>query len=112
MQRYANAPLDETELALACSARRIGADEDRGAAWNAFSRAGGGPGLFTTLEWIAVSDDVAETAGQFARHYRTSHHNIEVPDYLIAATVHHLGAELWTCDVEHSPMFPGLTAPY
>ncbi len=37
--------------------------------------------------------DMAETAGQLARRYRTSHHSIEVPDYLIAATAHQLGAE-------------------
>ncbi len=68
--------------------------------------------LFAALEWIAMSDDVAETAGQFARHYRSSHHNIEVPDYIIAATTYRLDAELWTCNVKHFPMFPGLTPPY
>ncbi len=65
--------------------------------------------LFATLEWLAVSDDVAETAGQLARRYRTSHHGIEVPAYIIAATAHQFGAELWTRNVKHFPMFSGLT---
>jgi predicted nucleic acid-binding protein len=37
--------------------------------------------------------DMAETAGQLARRYRTSHHSIEVSDYLMAAMAHQLGAE-------------------
>ena len=68
--------------------------------------------LFRALEWAAVDDGIAELAGQFARRFRASHHNIEVPDYVIAATVDWLGADLWTCNVKHFPMFPGLTPPY
>lgn len=68
--------------------------------------------LFGALEWIAVSEGIAEAAGQFARRYRSSHHNIEVPDYVIAATADQLSAELWTCNVKHFPMFPGLMSPY
>lgn len=68
--------------------------------------------LFAVLDWAAVDGDIAELAGQFARRFRASHHNIEVPDYVIAATADRLGADLWTRNVTHFPMFPGLAPPY
>jgi predicted nucleic acid-binding protein len=69
--------------------------------------------LIASLTWIAVSDEIAEAAGELARAYRRSHQGIGVVDYVIAATVEHLNAQLWTLNVRHFPMFPELAAaPY
>jgi predicted nucleic acid-binding protein len=68
--------------------------------------------LIASLTWIAVSDEIAEAAGALARAYRRSHQGIGVVDYVIAATVEHLNAQLWTLNVRHFPMFPELAAPY
>ncbi len=68
--------------------------------------------LFDALEWVPVTDAIAERAGQLARTFARSHPGIEVVDYAIAATARELGAELWTTNVRHFPMFPDLEAPY
>lgn len=68
--------------------------------------------LVNAITWVAVTDEIAEAAGELGRAYRNSHHGIGVVDYVIAATVEHLGAQLWTLNLKHFPMFPGLTAPY
>lgn len=68
--------------------------------------------LIDALDWVAVSDEIAEQAGVFARKFRSSHQGIGVADHLVAATVEHLGGELWTRNVKHFPMFPGLRVPY
>jgi hypothetical protein len=68
--------------------------------------------LVDRLTWIGVTDAVAEQAGAFARRYRHSHPGIGVVDFVIAATVQELNAELWTRNVRHFPMFPGLRPPY
>jgi predicted nucleic acid-binding protein len=55
---------------------------------------------------------VAERAGMLANRYLRSHPGVDPVDYVIAATAQHLGAELWTRNLKHFPMFPGLSAPY
>lgn len=68
--------------------------------------------LFDVVDWIDVTADIADVAGALAARYRGSHSGIDVPDHLIAATTILLGAELWTSNVRHFPMFDGLTPPY
>jgi predicted nucleic acid-binding protein len=68
--------------------------------------------LLDSLDWISVSDPIAERAGALARRYRASHTGVGVVDFVIAATVEELEAELWTRNVKHFPMFAGLKPPY
>ena len=68
--------------------------------------------LFGTLSWIDVDDALAERAGALAREFLRSHPGIDPVDYVIAATVERLDAQLLTRNVKHFPMFPGLSAPY
>ncbi len=48
----------------------------------------------------------------FAHRFLQSHPEIDVADYITAATTRLPNAELWTLDVRHFPMFPGLNPPY
>lgn len=68
--------------------------------------------LIDALDWLPVSDPVAERAGELARRHRASHSGIDMADYIIAATVIDVGAELWTTNLRHYPMFADLAAPY
>ncbi|KXP13831.1 hypothetical protein AXK60_23570 [Tsukamurella pseudospumae] len=68
--------------------------------------------LLSVFEWIEVSQEIADAAGALAREYRASHSGIDIADYVIAATTTASGAELWTRNVKHFPMFPGLSPPY
>ncbi len=68
--------------------------------------------LMETLRWAEVDDQLAGRAGMFAHQYLRSHPDIDVVDYVIAATTHLLNAELWTLNVRRFPMFPGLEPPY
>jgi len=68
--------------------------------------------LFGLIEWLPVDDPIAGLAGEYGRIYRASHHGIEVPDLIIAATAMRADAQLWTRNVKHFPMFDGLEAPY
>jgi predicted nucleic acid-binding protein len=68
--------------------------------------------LMDALDWVPVSDEIAELGGTFARRFRASHNGIGLPDILIGATAEHLGAELWTRNPRRFPMFPDLRAPY
>ena len=65
--------------------------------------------LFGVVRTEAVTDTIARRAGEHVRAFRRSHPGIEITDYVIAATVEVLGAELLTLNVKHFPMFPGLT---
>ncbi len=69
-------------------------------------------GLLETFEWVEVDDELAERAGQYANRYRRSYPSVDPVDYVIAATAERLGAELWTVNFRHFPMFPELTTPY
>ena len=68
--------------------------------------------LLHSLAWINVDSEISWQAGEFARKFRSSHHNIGVVDYVIAATATQLDASLWTRNVKHFPMFPDLAPPY
>lgn len=68
--------------------------------------------LFDVVDWVDVTVDIADVAGALAARYRRSHSGIDVPDHLVAATTIVLGAQLWTSNVRHFPMFDGLTPPY
>lgn len=68
--------------------------------------------LLSLLEWIPVDEALADRAGRTAREYRRSHPGVDPVDYVIAATVESMGAELWTRNVKHFPMLPDLAAPY
>jgi predicted nucleic acid-binding protein len=68
--------------------------------------------LIDSLDWVAVSEDIAELGGNLARRYRASYQGIGLPDILIGATAQHVGGALWTRNPRHFPMFPGLRPPY
>ena len=68
--------------------------------------------LFERLAWIDVDTELADRAGRLSNAYRRSHPGIDVVDYVIAATAELLGANLWTRNLKHFPMFPGLQPPY
>ena len=68
--------------------------------------------LLDNLDWVEVDDGLAERAGDLANRYLRSHPGIDPVDYVIAATVQRLDARLWTRNVRHFPMFPGLASPY
>lgn len=69
-------------------------------------------GLLDALRWHDVTPTIADRAGALARSYRASHQGIDPLDFLIAATAIELGADLWTLNLKHFPMFDGLTTPY
>ncbi len=69
-------------------------------------------GLLDALDWAPVTVEIADAAGSLARCYRRSHATVTAIDYVIAATATKLGAELWTSNVRHFPMFSGLRPPY
>ena len=68
--------------------------------------------LFARIDWIAVDSELADRAGELAGSYLRSHPGIDPVDYVIAATAERLDADLWTHNVRHFPMFPGLRPPY
>ncbi len=69
-------------------------------------------GLADLVVWLPVDSTLADRAGEFAAHYRLSHGSIDLVDYVIAATAERAAAQLWTRNVRHFPMLPGLTEPY
>lgn len=68
--------------------------------------------FFTILSWLPVTAQIARRGGELARKFRASHSGIDTADYLIAATVQLLDADLLTRNVSHFPMLAGLQAPY
>jgi len=68
--------------------------------------------LFSALRMEAVTDGVAARAGALLREYRRSHSEIDLVDYVVAATALELGAQLFTLNVRHFPVFDGLEAPF
>jgi predicted nucleic acid-binding protein len=68
--------------------------------------------LLEVLDWREVDDQLAERAGRLASRFVRSHPGVEIVDYVIAATVERLEAELLTRNRKHFPMFPDLTDPY
>jgi predicted nucleic acid-binding protein len=68
--------------------------------------------LLALFAWIPVDEATAERAGDLARTYMRSHPGIDSVDYVIAATVEALEAELWTRNVKHYPMLSRVRGPY
>ncbi len=68
--------------------------------------------LFGALTLEPVTDPIAARAGELLRSFRTSHPGIDVVDYVIAATAELEGAELYTLNTKHFPMFAGLRPAY
>ena len=68
--------------------------------------------LLGVLRWVPVDAALAEAAGVLARRYVRSHPGIDTVDYVIAATMSAEQADLWTLNVRHFPMVPGLRPPY
>lgn len=68
--------------------------------------------LLGVLDWVPVDDALADAAGALAQRFLASHPGVDTVDYVVAATVERLGARLWTRNVKHFPMVPGLAAPY
>lgn len=68
--------------------------------------------LLDAVDWLPVTDAIAEHAGALARRFRASHRGIDVADYVIGATAAVHEARLWTCNVRHFPMFEDLEPPY
>ena len=59
-----------------------------------------------------VDDAIAEQAGAFANQYLRACPGVDVADCIVAATAWNLGAQLWTRNVKHFPMYTDLVAPY
>ena len=68
--------------------------------------------LLDALRWIGVDTQLADQAGELARQWLRSHRHIDTVDYVVAAAARSIGAELWTRNIKHFPMFDGLAAPY
>jgi predicted nucleic acid-binding protein len=68
--------------------------------------------LFSLIEWIPVTEAIAQRAGELGRRWRRSHPGIGVADLAIAATAEQIEANLATRNVKHFPMFGSLRAPY
>lgn len=68
--------------------------------------------LLDVLDWVPVDKALADDAGRLANYYLKSHPGIDPVDYVIAATTDRIDALLWTRNLKHFPMFPGLKAPY
>jgi len=68
--------------------------------------------LLSRLTWVDVDESLADRAGRLANHYLRTHPGVDPVDFVIAATVERLGADLWTLNLKHFPMFPELSAPY
>ncbi len=69
-------------------------------------------GLLDRLRWVDVTVDLADSAGRLAARFLRSHQGVDTVDYLVAACVQKLGAELLTLNVRHFPMFPDLEPAY
>lgn len=68
--------------------------------------------LFGGLELLPVTDRVVHRSAMELRRHRRSHPDIDLADYLIAATALEAGHELVTLNVKHFPMIPGLRPPW
>jgi predicted nucleic acid-binding protein len=66
--------------------------------------------LVDTIPNLRVTEDISTRAGEWARLFRRSHASIGPIDFLIAATAEVSGADLFTLNVRHYPMFPNMVA--
>ena len=68
--------------------------------------------FLSQLTWVPVEESVSRRAAELARRFQAAYPGIEDVDYLVAATVLELAADLLTTNPKHFPMFPGLAPPY
>ena len=68
--------------------------------------------MFAALRLLPVTDSIARRAGHHLRRFRRSHPEVDLADYLIAATAEDEGATLVTLNVKHFPMVRGLQPPW
>ncbi len=68
--------------------------------------------LLDRLRWMDVTVEIADSAGRLAGRFLRSHSGVDTVDYLIAACVQKLDAELLTLNVRHFPMLPELSPAY
>lgn len=68
--------------------------------------------LLDAVDWLDVTEEIADIAGSSAQQYRRSHPGVDPVDFIIAATSEHHTATLWTLDVKHFPMVADLRPPY
>jgi predicted nucleic acid-binding protein len=68
--------------------------------------------LFSLIQWMPVTEQLARRAGALGRRWRASHPGIGVADLAVAATAELADAALATRNVKHFPMFHGLQQPY
>lgn len=68
--------------------------------------------LLDSIDWISVTADLADRAGELGRLYRRSHGALGVVDLLLAAAAQQAGAGVLTRNVRDFPMFPGLQPAY
>jgi predicted nucleic acid-binding protein len=67
--------------------------------------------LEALVEWVPVDHAIAGIAAEHAERYGRFG-DIDVNDFVVAATAQRLDANLLTCEVENFPMFPALQPPY
>ena len=68
--------------------------------------------VLSGLFWHPIDSEIAERAGALGRQWLPSHSGIDAADLAIAATAQILGLPLYTSNIRHFPMFPGLQPPY
>lgn len=68
--------------------------------------------LFSVIRLLPATDAIARRAAEHLRRYRRSHSEIDLVDYVVAATAELHEADLATLNVRHFPMFKGLRAPW
>ena len=68
--------------------------------------------LFALIDWVPITETIAQRAGELGRKWRRSHPGIGVADLAIAATAEQLEATIATLNLKHFPMFRNLRAPY
>lgn len=68
--------------------------------------------LLDAIDWISVTPELADRAGELGRAHRRTHPGIGVVDLLVAAAAQQAGARVLTRNVRHFPMFPGLRPAY
>jgi predicted nucleic acid-binding protein len=64
--------------------------------------------LLDALDWISVTPELADRAGELGRRYRATHPRIDLVDLFVAAAAQKTGAAILTRNVRRFPMFPGL----
>jgi predicted nucleic acid-binding protein len=68
--------------------------------------------LLQALRWQAVTEEIADRAGDLARRHLKSHPGVDTVDYIIAAATEALDARLLTLNTRHFPMLPDLEPAY